>query len=379
MKNKAIIPLLRPHLSGKEITYIEKAIQNNWVAPVGENILNFEQSLEKYLDNQAKITAVNSGTSAIHLALILLGIQPGDEVICQSLTFIASVNPVLYQKATPIFVDSEVDSWNICPYYLEKAIKDRIKKGKKPKAIIAVHLYGMPYKYDEILDISKKYNIPIVEDAAESLGSIYKNKKCGTMGDISALSFNGNKIITCSAGGAVVTSNNKLKEKAFFLSTQAKEKTTHYEHKEIGYNYRLSNISAGIGLGQMEVIDERVKQKRALHNFYEDALRNNSEITLFQEYSNEVKSNFWINCIQLSKKASTKQSINSIIDLFKKDYIEVRPIWKPMHLQPLFKDAFYYGENVSESLFFNGLCLPSATNLKIEEKQRIKFALDQLQ
>ena len=268
MNNK--IYLSSPHMGGKEQQYVNEAFATNWVAPLGPNVEGFEKDLENYLGEESHVAALSSGTAALHLALILLGVERGDEVLCQSMTFSASANPIIYQGATPIFVDSEPETWNICPIHLEEAIKDRISKGKKPKAIIAVHLYGMPYKADKIKKISEEYEIPIVEDSAEALGSSYKGQKCGTFGDISILSFNGNKIITTSGGGALVSRNLKFKEKAIFLATQARDSAPHYQHSEIGYNYRLSNISAGIGRGQMEVLDNHVILRRQMNQFYKD-------------------------------------------------------------------------------------------------------------
>ncbi len=320
------------------------------------------------------MAALSSGTAALHLALILLGVERGDEVICQSMTFSASANPIVYQGATPIFVDSEPDTWNICPNHLEEAIKDRIGKGKKPKAIIAVHLYGMPYKVEEIKKISEKYEIPIVEDSAEALGSSFKGQKCGTFGDISILSFNGNKIITTSGGGALVSRNLKHKEKAIFLATQARDAAPHYQHSEIGYNYRLSNISAGIGRGQMEVIDDHVVLRRKMNDFYRNIFQKTDGVELFTEPTAEYFSNHWLSCILIDKRICGFSS-EEIRLAMNENNIECRPLWKPMHLQPVFKDAPYYGGNISENLFEKGLCLPSGSNLKNEEKVKINDVL----
>ena len=270
-------------MGGNELKYIHEAFNQNWVAPLGPNVNGFEQDLEKYLKQNVQVAALSAGTAALHLALVTLGIEKGDEVICQSFTFSASANPIVYQGATPIFVDSEPHTWNICPQALNDAIKNRIAKGKKPKAIIVVHLYGMPAKMDEILQIANQYEIPVIEDAAEALGSSYKGQKCGTFGEMAVLSFNGNKIITTSGGGALVCKSLEQKEKVVFLSTQARDNAPHYQHSHIGYNYRMSNISAGIGRGQMEVLDTRVEQRRQNHFFYQELFKNNDGITLFSE------------------------------------------------------------------------------------------------
>ena len=365
--------LSSPHMGGSEQKYVQEAFDANWVAPLGPNVNGFEHDLEKYLQNQVYVAALSSGTAALHLALILLGVKPNDEVICQSMTFSASANPIVYQGATPIFVDSEKDTWNICPNALEEAIKDRIAKGKKPKAIIAVHLYGMPYKVDEIREIANKYEIPIVEDSAEALGSSYKGKKCGTFGDISILSFNGNKIITTSGGGAIVTKNLIQKDKAVFLSTQARDNAPHYQHSEIGYNYRMSNICAGIGRGQMEVLDKHILLRREMNAFYKEIFKNNNCISVLSEPNENYYSNHWLTAITINKDSNIS-SENLRLQL-EKENIESRPLWKPMHLQPVFKEAPYYGGTVSETLFKDGLCLPSGSNLTENEKERIKICL----
>jgi len=368
------IYLSSPHMGGTEQNYVNKAFATNWIAPLGPNVTGFEDSLENYLGNENYVAALSSGTAALHLALILMGVKRNDEVLCQSMTFSASANPIVYQGATPIFVDSEKDTWNLCPIHLEEAIKDRIAKGKKPKAIIAVHLYGMPYKVDAIKTISKKYEIPIIEDAAEALGSTYNNQKCGTFGDISILSFNGNKIITTSGGGALVSKRNDIKEKAIFLATQARDEAPYYQHSEIGYNYRLSNICAGIGRGQMEVLDKHVALRRKMNEFYKNIFNNAKGITVFTEPSDRYFSNHWLSCIRIDtdKSSFTSKDIRLALE---KENIEARPLWKPMHLQPIFKNAPYYGGTVSEDLFKNGLCLPSGSNLTNTEKERIIDAL----
>lgn len=362
-------------MGGNEQKFINEAFEANWVAPLGPNVTGFEQDLEAYLGNNVFVGALSSGTAALHLGLILLDVKAGDEVVCQSMTFSASANPIVYLGATPVFVDSENSTWNMCPIALEEAILDRISKGKKPKAIIAVHLYGMPFKADEIRTIANKYEIPILEDSAESLGSSYKEQKCGTFGDISVLSFNGNKIITTSGGGAIVTKNTKQKEKAIFLATQARDNAPHYQHSEIGYNYRMSNICAGIGRGQMEVLDIHVEKRRAMHQFYKDTFAQNKAITVFAEPNSDYYSNHWLSAITVDPEKNNGTSREHIRLLLETATIESRPLWKPMHLQPVFKNAPYYGGNVAENLFETGLCLPSGSNLNEDDKNRIKEVL----
>lgn len=368
--------LSSPHMGGSEQAFVQKAFDTNWVAPMGENVNGFETDLENYLGDSVFVGALSSGTAALHLALILLGIKENDEVICQSMTFSASANPIVYLKAKPIFVDSEKDTWNISPFYLEEAIKDRISKGKKPKAIIAVHLYGMPFKAEEIIAISKKYDIPIIEDSAEALGSSFKNQKCGTFGAIAILSFNGNKIITTSGGGAIVTKNKEHKQKAIFYATQARENAIHYEHREIGYNYRLSNICAGIGRGQIIVLDKHVQLRRNINHFYKEQFKNKAGIEVFNEPNSDYFSNNWISCITLDSSLIKSLDREKLKQLFDADNIETRPLWKPMHLQPVFKNCIYYGEDISENLFKNGLCLPSGSNITEAEKERIIKIID---
>jgi len=372
--DKPKIWLSSPHMGGNELLYINEAFETNWIAPVGNNIAVFEKDLENYLDD-AHVAVLNSGSAALHLGLLLLGVQKDDEVLVQSHTHIASVNPVIYLGATPIFIDSEVDTWNICPKILEEAIQDRIKKGKKPKVIIAVELYGMPYKADEIRAIADKYEILILEDSAEALGSTYKNKKCGTLGDISILSFNGNKIITTSGGGAIVTKTKEAKEKTIFLSTQAREVAPHYQHNEIGYNYRMSNIAAGIGRGQMEVLEERIVQRRQIHQLYQDYFKYIEGVTVFSEPNEDFFSNHWLTAILIDAKIVGKSREDLRLAL-ESENIESRPIWKPMHLQPVFEYFEYYGSNVSETIFNDGLCLPSGSNLSSDDKTRIISVLD---
>ncbi|MDY3541119.1 aminotransferase class I/II-fold pyridoxal phosphate-dependent enzyme [Riemerella anatipestifer] len=362
--------LSSPHMGGNEQKYINEAFAENWVAPLGPNVNQFEGDIKKYLGENIEVAALSAGTAALHLALIILGIKAGDEVICQSMTFSASANPIAYQGAIPVFIDSEKETWNMCPTALEEAIKDRIAKGKKPKAIIVVHLYGMPAKMDELMAVASKYEIPIIEDAAEALGSSYKGQKCGTFGEMSILSFNGNKIITTSGGGALVCKTSEQKDKAVFLSTQARDNAPHYQHSEIGYNYRMSNICAGIGCGQMEVLDERITQRRANHQFYIDLFKNIEGVEVFAEPSEDYFSNHWLSAVVIdAQKAGFSRE-----DLrlkFLEDNIESRPLWKPMHLQPVFADAPYYGGRVAEQLFENGLCLPSGSNLTDADRQRI--------
>ena len=354
--------------SGYEQEYIQRALKSNWITSGGPNVDEFEIKLQKYFNDESFVVASNSGTSSIHLALILLGVKADDEVICQTMTFSASANPILYQNAIPVFVDSETDTWNICPKTLEDAIKDRIEKGKKPKAIIAVHLYGMPYKIDEVHAIADKYKIPIIEDSAEALGSHYKGKKCGSFGVFSILSFNGNKIITTSSGGALITNSREIKDKAIFYATQSKDKAIHYQHSEIGYNYRMSNICAGIGLGQMKILEKNINQRRANHLFYKEILKDVKNAQLFDNLNGDFFSTYWLNTILLK----TKEERENLRIAFDKANIESRPVWKPMHLQPIFEKYPYYGSKVAEELFERGLCLPSGSNLNFEEKKRIK-------
>ena len=371
MKSKRIL-LSPPHMGGTEQTYIAQAFQDNWIAPAGPHIDLFENRLVDFLDKKSQVVALNSGTAAIHLGLQLLGVQKGDVVLCQSLTFIASVNPVLYLGATPVFIGSEKETWNLCPIALEEAILNQLNKGIQPKAIVVVHLYGMPAKMNEIITISKKYNIPILEDAAEALGSSYTNQPCGTFGDFGVFSFNGNKVITTSGGGALLCHSEAVKKKAVFLATQAKEDAVYYEHTQVGYNYRMSNISASIGLGQLEVLSEHIQHRKQNHHFYKPLFENLSQVTLHQEPSENFISNHWLTVIQL---ASFEQREALRLHLEKYN-IESRPVWKPMHLQPLFQDNLYFGDDLADKLFDNGLCLPSGSNLSEEDKNCIKEAIE---
>ena len=372
MMNNSKIWLSSPHMGGTEQQYVQEAFDANWVAPLGPNVTGFEVAIEKYLQDDKYVAALSSGTAALHLGLILLDVKPGDEVICQSMTFSASANPIAYQGATPIFVDSETETWNICPKALEEAIVDRIAKGKKPKAIIAVHLYGMPYKVDEIKAVAEKFDIPVLEDSAEALGSTYKGQRCGTFGTLGVLSFNGNKIITTSGGGALVASTKELKEKAVFLATQARDAAPHYQHSEIGYNYRLSNICAGIGRGQMEVLDDHIALRRKMHAFYTDIFKAIPGVTVFSEPNENYFSNHWLSAIVIDSTKTNGVTREDLRLAMEAENIECRPLWKPMHLQPIFANSPYYGSSVSENLFSDGLCLPSGSNLTDVERLRIQ-------
>lgn len=364
---KKRIWLSPPDMNGLEPTYIENAFASNWIAPVGPNITAFEIALEDYLKNNAHVVALNSGTAAIHLALDMLGIKKGDEVLCQSKTFIASVNPVIYKGATPVFIDSETSSWNMCPELLEKAILNRIEAtGHTPKAIIVIDLYGMPYDIARIHSIANQYQIPVIEDSAEALGSTYKNQACGTFGHYGIFSFNGNKIITTSGGGALVTQSTTHKEQAVFLATQANDTKGDYTHSTIGYNYRMSNILAGIGCGQIQNLEEKVLKRRANYAFYKDAFKTISDIS-FQPEPKNCYSNRWLTCITVN---STEQR-DAIMSLLHEDNIETKHSWKPMHMQPVFKEHISFTNGVSEQLYNTGICLPSGSSLLQEDLDRI--------
>jgi dTDP-4-amino-4,6-dideoxygalactose transaminase len=363
--------LSSPHIGNQELENIRHIFSDNWIAPVGPDILKFEEDISKYLEQEVFCTALNSGTSAIHIALLIEGISKNDEVICQSLTFAGSANPILYQGAIPVFVDSESHTWNICPIQLEKAIKDRLSKGKKPKAIIAVDIYGMPYNKTEINEISQYYDIPIIEDSADALGSSFKGKKCGTFGKYGIFSFNGNKIITTSSGGMILSKDKAVQHKALFYATQSKDIAAHYQHSEIGYNYRMSNVLAGIGRGQMEVLDKHIQLRQANHRFYINLFKDSQSITVFKEPTQDYISNHWLSCI-LTDSFETRENIRIALDA---DNIESRPLWKPMHLQPVFEKYPYYGNKVSENLFEKGLCLPSGSNLTGQDRERISDIL----
>lgn len=363
-------------MGGTEQNYVNEAFDTNWVAPLGPNVTGFETDIEAFLGENVHVAALSSGTAALHLGLILLGVKAGDHVVCQSFTFSASANPIAYQGAIPVFVDSEKDTWNMCPDALETALRDLSAKGKTPKAIIAVHLYGMPFKVEELRSVARKYGVPILEDSAEALGSTYKGQKCGTFGDIGILSFNGNKIITTSGGGALVSNEKSVKEKAVFLATQARDPFPHYEHSEIGYNYRLSNICAGIGRGQMEVLEKHIGLRRKMNAFYVDYFSNFDGVNVLGEPSADYFSNHWLSAITINEEQSGGKTREGLRLAFEAQNIESRPLWKPMHLQPVFSGCAYYGGDVSQTLFENGLCLPSGSNLGQQDIDRILNVLD---
>lgn len=362
-----------PHMGGNEMQWIDKAFKESWVVPLGPNVNEFEGLLGEYLGNN-NIVALSAGTAALHLGLVMLGVQAGDEVICQSFTFAASANPIAYQGAKPVFVDSEPDTWNMSPQALEEAIIDRKKvTGKYPKAIIPVHLYGMPAKMNEILEIANKYGIPVLEDAAEALGSEYCGKKCGTLGHYGALSFNGNKIITTSGGGALICPDKEADQRVKFLATQARENMPYYYHNIIGYNYRLSNISAGIGCGQMQVLASHVARRKAIHTLYTELLDDVKGIHVMQNPSTDFDSNFWLTTITFdSSLGITPEDLRLALEA---ENIESRWLWRPMHMQPVFKDAPYYGETCAEDLFNNGLCLPSGSIITDDDIRRVADAI----
>ena len=376
------------HMGGREQKFIQEAFDTNWVVPLGPNVNAFEKALRDFLiengklnvENEGKqVVALSAGTAALHLGVILLGVGEGDEVICQSFTFSASANPIAYLGATPVFVDSEVDTWNMDPVLLEEAIKDRVEKiGRLPKAIIPVHLYGMPGKLDEILEVANRYKIPVLEDSAEALGSEYKGRKCGTFGEYAALSFNGNKIITTSGGGALVCPSEERAKRALFYATQAREQAPHYQHEKIGYNYRMSNICAGIGRGQMFVLDEHIARRREIHDLYVKLLAGVKGVKVMcQPEGGDFNSNYWLTCITVDPEEAgfTREDVRLALDA---DNIESRPLWKPMHLQPVFKDAPFYGNGTSERLFEIGLCLPSGPTLTDEDIERVTKVVRQL-
>lgn len=362
-------------MGGNEQKYVNEAFATNWVAPLGPNVNGFESDLEQFLGQGVQVAALSSGTAALHLGLINLGVEAGDEVICQTMTFSASANPIAYLGAKPVFVDSEKQTWNMCPVALEEAIKARtIATGKKPKAIIPVHLYGMPAQMDAIMEVANRYEIPVLEDAAEGLGSTYKGQQCGTFGTMAGLSFNGNKIITTSGGGALVCNTKEQKDHTVFLSTQARDNAPHYQHSHIGYNYRMSNILAGVGRGQMEVLNDRIAARRANHMFYQELFASIEGVTVFSEPSTDYFSNHWLSCITIDEAICGKNREQLRLALLEEE-IETRPLWKPMHKQPIFEDAPYYGGTVAEELFEIGLCLPSGSNMTAEERERIATAM----
>ncbi len=375
-------------MSGREQEFIQEAFDTNWVVPLGPNVNAFEKSLQDFLigngelkvENEDKrVVALSAGTAALHLGLILLGVGEGDEVICQSFTFSASANPIAYQGATPVFVDSEGDTWNMDPELLEVAIKDRLEKaGRLPKAIIPVHLYGMPGRMDEIMEVANRYGIPVLEDSAEALGSEYKGRKCGTFGEFAALSFNGNKMITTSGGGALVCPCEERAKRALFYATQAREQAPHYQHEKIGYNYRMSNICAGIGRGQMFVLDEHVARRREIHDLYVKLLAGMKGVKVMCQPEGEgFNSNYWLTCITVKPEEAgfTREDLRLTLE---GDNIESRPLWKPMHLQPVFKEAPFYGDGTSDRLFEIGLCLPSGPTLTDQDIERVAKVVKQL-
>lgn len=366
-------------MSGYEQKYIQEAFDTNWVVPLGPNVDGFEEELEAFLGDDLKhVVALSAGTAAIHLGLIQLGIVPGDEVICQSFTFAASANPIKYLGATPVFVDSESETWNMSPKYLREAIEDCIsKRGKKPKAIIPVHLYGMPAKMEEILAIAEEYKIPVLEDAAEALGSEYRGKKCGTFGRFACLSFNGNKMITTSGGGALVCSSEEDAKKTMFYATQARDAAPHYQHSKIGYNYRMSNICAGIGRGQMHMVHDFVARRREINRFYKEKLAGLKGISFHQNPSPDFNSNYWLTCIVIDEEVAgfNREELRLAME---EANIETRPLWKPMHLQPVYVDAPFYGDGESEKLFEKGLCLPSGASLDDEDLNRVIETIQKL-
>lgn len=363
------IKLSLPHLAGNENKYVKDAIDSTWITPLGPYVNRFEDMLDEYLGVN-NVVALSAGTAAIHIALALLGIGKGDEVICQSMTFSASANPIVYLGGKPVFVDSEPMTWNMDPALLRTAIEERIKlTSHKPKAIIVVHLYGMPAKMDEIMKIAAEYDIPIVEDAAEAIGSEYDGHKCGTIGRFGILSFNGNKMITTSGGGALICPDKENAQRALFLATQARENRPYYYHETIGYNYRLSNVSAAIGCAQMEELDWRVNRRRAIHGIYADALRDNPVVSVHTNPDNTFNSNYWLSTILLDDASPV--SADDLRQKLASHNIETRLLWRPMHMQPVYEDAPAYVNGVSERLFDHGLCLPSSTTLSDEQIQYV--------
>ena len=377
MNNKRIW-LSLAHMGGQEQRFIQEAFDTNWVVPLGPNVDGFEKDLENYLGRNKHIVALSAGTAAIHLGLVQLGVTQGDEVICQSFTFSASANPIAYQGAKPVFVGSEPDTWNMDPELLRVAIEDRIAKtGKKPKAIIPVHLYGMPARMDEIMAIANEYDIPVLEDAAEALGSEYRGLKCGTFGEFACLSFNGNKMITTSGGGALVCRTAEEAERTKFFATQARDKAPHYQHSHIGYNYRMSNICAGIGRGQMYVLEEHIARRREINQLYRTLLQDVPGIAFHTNPDADFESNYWLTCIVIDsdKAGFTREDLRLRME---QENIETRPLWKPMHLQPVFADCPYYGDNTEGRLFDDGLCLPSGPTLTDKDIERVAGVIRKL-
>ena len=370
--------LSSPHMGGTEMSYMQEAYDSNWIAPLGPNVTAFEEALEKYVKEEAVVACLASGTSALHLALIMAGVTSGDTVLCQSFTFSASANPIRYQGANPVFIDTEEGSWNMDPLLLEEAILNSTALGKKPKAIIVSGYFNPLHKgHLELFEKANEYDIILIEDAAEALGSTYEGKKCGTFGDFGILSFNGNKIITTSGGGALVCKNEESKKRAIYLATQARDVAAHFQHSEIGYNYRMSNVLAGIGRGQMEVLDKHIGLRRANQEFYKKIFSEVPGITVFEEPNTAYFSNHWLSTITIDK-AKTGFSREDLRLSLWEDIIESRPLWKPMHLQPVFKNCAYYGEQIAETLFKNGLCLPSGSNLTEEDRMRIENSIRKL-
>jgi dTDP-4-amino-4,6-dideoxygalactose transaminase len=376
--NLTKIWLSSPHMGETEQHFIQEAFASNWIAPLGPNVDGFEGALESYLKEGVFVGALSSGTSAIHLGLILLGVSKDDDVLVQTHTHNATVNPIIYQGATPVFIDSEKQTWNLCPVALETAIIDRINKGKQPKAIIAVHLYGVPYQIEAVRAVADKYSIPILEDSAEALGSSYKGQKCGTFGDIGVLSFNGNKIITTSGGGAIMTKTAAQKGKALFYATQSRDAAPHYQHSEIGYNYRMSNICAGIGRGQMEVLDAHVALRRAMHDFYVAIFKDIAGVEVFSVPNEDYFANYWLSAITIAPQLTNGITRETLRLALEAENIESRPLWKPMHLQPVLANYPYYGGTVAEDLFENGLCLPSGSNLTDHDRERIAAVIGEV-
>lgn len=366
--DKKRIYLSPPHMGDKEFAFVKEAFESNWIAPVGPHVDMFEKEFCE-ITGARFAAAVSSGSAAIHLALIILGIQPGDEVICSTLTFAATANPITYQRATPVFIDSEPSTWNMDCNCLEDAIRDRIRKGKRPKAVIIVHLYGQSADIDPIMYICNQYDIPLIEDAAESAGAYYKGRHTGIFGKFGVFSFNGNKIITCSSGGMLVSDEESLIRKAKFLATQARDTAPHYQHSHIGYNYRLSNVLAGIGRGQLCVLEDRVNARRTNFDFYKKALNGLPGIQFMPE-AEFGRSNRWLTCLTIepSKSGFSREGVRLALE---SENIESRPVWKPLHLQPVFQGCPYYGSGVAEELFDKGICLPSGSNLTREDMQRV--------
>ena len=364
--------LSAPHIGDHEFQYVTQAFEQNWIAPVGPNINAFEEALANYFGVKHAV-ALTSGTAAMHLGLINLDVQPGDYVLCQSITFVATANPITYLGAHPVFIDSEADTWNLDPDQVEKAIQYcQEQGGKTPKALITVDLYGMPAKHDQLQEVADRYGIPIIEDAAEAAGSTYRDRQCGRFGDMAVLSFNGNKIITTSGGGALITNNKTYADHARFLATQAKDPSPHYQHSHIGYNYRMSNVAAAIGQGQLEVLDNRVQKRRAIFQWYRQELESTGKVTFLNEPDGHF-ANRWLTTVLLNDQTElTPEAIRQHLEAYN---IEARPLWKPLHMQPVYKDCWFFGNGNAEALFEKGVCLPSGTNMTEEQHTRIQTAL----